>query len=454
MHVKKYLYLLFISASILFSAMALALESKTDDSVIAPAAVGGPDTFGYRYTDSNEAGSPAYNFIDISSTGTQVFLNVDDSSSGPITLGAAFPFYGTNYTQLVMASNGYISTLLSDTGPDLSNDCPIPAVPSSGGGGRIYILHDDLISTGYYQYFSVCPYAHSGLGCSIFMWSNATHFGGGGPWDMEAILFDNGDILYQYGPGNPEQGSGSTTGVMNPAYTTALQYGTCNSAGSITDNLAILIYNDDGDGVAAAIEDAVNPSGDGNNDGTRDSLQSNVTSLPSATGKGYITVEIVGCNLQDVVAVTENPDDLLFSYPFGLVGFALPDCPSARVIVYYHGTSQLTTHEYRKYGPLSPAFGAPEWYTMPDVTFGTATVEGPSGTPVTVATASFGLVDGGVGDDTDANDGNIVDQGGPGLPPLTAATVPTLTEWGMILFMLFAGAGSVFYLRRLKQTQR
>ena len=85
---------------------------------------------------------------------------------------------------------------------------------------------------------------------------------------------------------------------------------------------------------------------------------------------------------------------------------------------------------------------------MPGVTFGTATVEGPSGMPGTVATATFALTNGGIGDDTDASDGNIVDQGGPGTP---LATVPTLTEWGMIFFMALAGLGSVYYIRRRRK---
>jgi hypothetical protein len=34
------------------------------------------------------------------------------------------------------------------------------------------------------------------------------------------------------------------------------------------------------------------------------------------------------------------------------------------------------------------------------------------------------------------------------------ATVPTMTEWGMIVFMLLAGLGSVYYLRRQKRANR
>jgi hypothetical protein len=33
-------------------------------------------------------------------------------------------------------------------------------------------------------------------------------------------------------------------------------------------------------------------------------------------------------------------------------------------------------------------------------------------------------------------------------PAPQAATIPTMTEWGMIIFMVLAGFGSLYYLRR------
>ena len=51
------------------------------------------------------------------------------------------------------------------------------------------------------------------------------------------------------------------------------------------------------------------------------------------------------------------------------------------------------------------------------------------------------------GDDT-VEDGLIVDQGGPAMVDLSGVEVPTLTDWGMILFLLLAGLASVVYLRR------
>ena len=59
------------------------------------------------------------------------------------------------------------------------------------------------------------------------------------------------------------------------------------------------------------------------------------------------------------------------------------------------------------------------------------------------------LKDGQLGDDTGV-DGKIVDQGGPGQPNqgATVVSVPTMTEWGMIIFMLFAGLSAVWFINR------
>ena len=112
------------------------------------------------------------------------------------------------------------------------------------------------------------------------------------------------------------------------------------------------------------------------------------------------------------------------------------------VTIYYHGATSLDGLTYRKFGPYPDPSGTLQWYTMPGVTFGTALV----GT-ASVPTASFTIIDNGTGDD-DGTVGIIVDQGGLGDPPVA---IPTMTEWGMIIFMVFAGAGSCYYLRRKRR---
>ena len=169
--------------------------------------------------------------------------------------------------------------------------------------------------------------------------------------------------------------------------------------------------DDDEDGIINATEDNAPNNGDGNGDGVPDSLQSNVTSLPSATEQGYITVETTCIENQDVWTYTElqvsgGISDPNYGYRYGLLSFKLP-CSNAVVTVLFHDTVELTGPTYRQYGRTPPNFDNPGWYELPNVTFGAITIAGQS-----VAYAQFTLTDGEFGDDTPL-DGWIVNQSGP-----------------------------------------
>ncbi len=172
------------------------------------------------------------------------------------------------------------------------------------------------------------------------------------------------------------------------------------------------------------------PQGTGCDIGAYEVIQP--VTVASATGKGNITLTpMAGCWLTDVQAV-DTPDDPGFSHPYGLVKFDL-HCFSFGVsndvaITFPGDISGMT---YRKYGPTPPDFNNPQWYTFTNVA-------------ISGNTATLHLQDGALGDDT-AVDGVIVDQGGPGQQ---ATSVPTMNEWGMIIFIILAGLGAVYYLRR------
>jgi len=196
--------------------------------------------------------------------------------------------------------------------------------------------------------------------------------------------------------------------------------------------------DDDGDGVPDAIEDGAPNGGDGNNDATPDRLQSDVASLPTATGQGYMTLVVTGeCRqFNNVQAFTEAQmpeDDSQHNYIYGLVGFKLP-CETASVAITYHNAVDLTGMIYRKYGPTTPGdTGTTQWYDFPNAVI--------AGNVITLT-----LADNAIGDDTGV-DGIIYDQGGP----TDAKLIPTMNEWGMIIFMLLAGLGAIFFIRRQRK---
>ena len=179
-------------------------------------------------------------------------------------------------------------------------------------------------------------------------------------------------------------------------------------------------------------------------------------------GGGIIITDLKS---NDLIGV---PDDPSYDYPFGLVEFILnctaeePEGPlSVYIDVMYipdAGPVDLTNYRYRKFGPLPNGMtvilppngelngvpngvyenGIGQWY---DFMF-----DGETGAQL-INSSTFRLyfVDGKRGDDgVGEPDGWIIDQGGAAPVP----TVPTMNEWGMIIFMVLAGLGSLYYLQR------
>ena len=109
-----------------FTLFVLALSST---SLIAQTS-GGPDVYGYEWRNSNDGAGPTYNWIDITTMGTQVSGLTDDNSVGMVDMNMDFHYYWSDYNQIKIGSNGWLS--FENIGNIAS--C-FPAVPTSGGAG-------------------------------------------------------------------------------------------------------------------------------------------------------------------------------------------------------------------------------------------------------------------------------------------------------------------------------
>jgi uncharacterized repeat protein (TIGR01451 family) len=212
-----------------------------------PLAVGGPDAFGYTYRDSAQADGPAYDWVELAYSGTSVFLD-DDNYDGPFPIGFAFNFYGNDYTEFYIQSNGVLN--FDDLYITLGNECPLPV--SGDYNNLIALLWDDLdpgdtSDPVYYQSFAAgaCPYSGYAGACLVVQYQGFHHYQGGGGGAIagtwEAILFDNYSILLQYQDAGAEEGLGSTTGIENADGTDGLTYA-CDTPGSLRDGRAVQFY--------------------------------------------------------------------------------------------------------------------------------------------------------------------------------------------------------------------
>lgn len=244
--------------------------------------ISGHDEFGYRTIDSNAANGPAFQWVDISATGTSVALGDGSTSQGPFAIGFPFSFYGVDYMNLWMNAKGWL--FLGDLGPGSSssnNACPIPNKATVGN--LIAALWDDLSliehvpnGTAYYESFAAgsCPYGDYAGDCFVAQW-NGVYREQPVADDMtfEAIIFDNGDILVQVLDAGNEFGSTSTTAIENENGYDGLTYA-CNEPISITNQLAVLFYLDplDGDGIAEMLDNCPTTANAGQADADGDGI--------------------------------------------------------------------------------------------------------------------------------------------------------------------------------------
>ena len=97
---------------------------------------GGPDAYGYTWTDSYNANGPQYNWVDIANptSGIQVSGLGDDNVVGPFSFSAGvFDFYWYSVNKFWVGSNGYISF------NNVNIASPFPNIPTAGGGQDDFI---------------------------------------------------------------------------------------------------------------------------------------------------------------------------------------------------------------------------------------------------------------------------------------------------------------------------
>ncbi len=214
---------------------------------------------------------------------------------------------------------------------------------------------------------------------------------------------------------------------------------------SDTDGIGDVCDDDDGDGSPSSDELLVPDAdgagfGDGNGDGTSDSSQPAVTSLRTINGGNqWATIENnTGC-VQNPVTAIAAPGDVPsgVEFPYGFFEFTLTctGCTDGGA-----GPVEMTL-----YFPYDQTITG---YWKKDNNGAWQNIASEIGHVGTVKTwVKIILTDNGIYDEDDANC-IITDGSGPGRDAASPSSIPTMTEWGMIILSLMMVLTGIAYSRR------
>ncbi len=146
----------------------------------------GPDAYGYYaydQTDTLYTECPTYEWFEISGVGTS--LNLDDDDIRTLSLPFSFKYYGTNYNQVSVCSNGFL-VMGSSSNTAWSNE----QLPSSNAYRMIAGIWDDLLPAGGGGGGYVYYYNDAGGHRFIVEWYGVEDISTGEPNTFQIVLSD------------------------------------------------------------------------------------------------------------------------------------------------------------------------------------------------------------------------------------------------------------------------
>ena len=210
----------------------------SEDNIYGPEVTdgaGGPDAFGYVWIDSDEPGGPSFSWADISGTGNLISTwtnGTGDDGSVVVSLPFNFSYYGTNYSQLKICTNGWVSFDVVSTNVAYT-ETPVP--DAAEPNNALLPMWDDMDvrTSGGIYYFNDAPNNRF-----IVQYNNVPHYSSGGPYTFQVMLYSDGRIYYQYLNMTAPLNS-NTVGFENSTGTDGVQIVFDNSY--VHNNLAVKI---------------------------------------------------------------------------------------------------------------------------------------------------------------------------------------------------------------------
>ncbi|MFB0902854.1 MAG: hypothetical protein QMB11_00590, partial [Nonlabens sp.] len=148
-------------------------------------------------------------FAPVLGIGTLITLG-DDQLSSPLQVGFDFNFFGTDYGQFYISSNGFITFT-----PSSSGCCSGRTIPDSTDlNSLIAFSWDDLNPTqgGTIDYFTTGTAPNRKL---IVNFIDIQRYGGGSPVTVQTILYENSGLIEMHTTNMTTDGGSNTQGIEN-----------------------------------------------------------------------------------------------------------------------------------------------------------------------------------------------------------------------------------------------
>lgn len=223
-----------VLAAVVVLVMVGAVLLVPYDGVVADE--GSADEYGYRWTDSNPGASTvSFDWMDISTTGTDTYVTGDDSYGGPLPIGFDFQFYGNTYSQFYVSTNGLVSF---GSGSSTFSNYQIPY--SSTPNNFVAPYWDDLCvdyvynsGTVFYETTGVSPNRQL-----VVEFHEISRLSSYSLMTFEVILNETGEIWLQYLAMSGMTGDYASVGIENSDGSVGVEYS--HDAASISDGLAVM----------------------------------------------------------------------------------------------------------------------------------------------------------------------------------------------------------------------
>ncbi len=234
--------------------LSMALVALTPSGMLPSSARGllgggGPDTFGYKYLDSDTTapGAPTYNWVSIKGVGTKITTLGDDNNAGPFSIGFSFPYYWYKVNSVIVGSNGYIT--FGDASANASPFSPVPGTQKPNNQLAPLLSDLDCSASGSPN-GSVWYWTNAAADSFIVEYDSIEFWSTGGNNTFQVILTKaDSSVTFQYKeqsgiPYNGWSAIDNQTGIENVSGAIGVNYlsGTTPAGNAIHPDLAVRFF--------------------------------------------------------------------------------------------------------------------------------------------------------------------------------------------------------------------